>query len=149
LTSVVIPPGVTTIGKEAFSKNQLTRVELSPGVTTIGQGAFNNNKLTSVVIPPGVTTIGKAAFSKNQLASVVIPPTVTNIGDLAFADNEQLTSITIGVDVKLSDVNVEFWENKGPAFPKNFDDFYNRKGKKAGTYTWRKGLLGYGWTYSP
>jgi hypothetical protein len=170
LTSVVIPPGVTSIGVDAFHSNRLASVVIPPGVTSIGYGVFNSNKLTSVVIPPtvtsigdcafgfnqltsvglspGVKTIGKGAFAENQLASVVIPPGVTTIGKGAFAENP-LTSITIGANVKLSDVNVEYSEIEGPDFPNDFQKFYNRNGKRAGTYTWRKGLLGYGWTYSP
>ena len=70
--NVVIPNSVTTIGNNAFYKNDLTSVVIPNSVTTIGSYAFYGNQLTSVTIPNSVTNIGGAAFSDNQLTSVLI-----------------------------------------------------------------------------
>lgn len=94
LTSVTIPPSVTSIESEAFEGNQLTSVTIPPSVTYIGYSAFEGNQLMSVTIPPSVTSILNRAFYKNQLASVTIPPSVTSIGISAFKSN-QLASVTI------------------------------------------------------
>jgi len=40
--------GVTYIGNESFSRNQLTSVIIGNSVTYIGAGAFSGNRLTSV-----------------------------------------------------------------------------------------------------
>jgi TolB-like protein len=85
---------VTSIGKQAFSVNQLTSVTIPNSVTSIGDSAFYDNELTSVTIPNSVTYIGYSAFSRNQLTSVTIPNSVTSIGQSAFSDN-RLTSVTI------------------------------------------------------
>ena len=125
LTSVSIPNSVTSIGNYAFSNNQLTSVTIPNSVTFIGDRAFENNQLTSVSIPNSVTSIYAGAFSGNQITSVTIPKSVTSIGNSVFLNN-QLTSIIIGMNVKIGK----------DAFPARFEQFYEKNGKKAGTYTY-------------
>lgn len=64
--SVVIPDGVTTIGKRAFSgrgRQWLKRVTIPESVTRIESGAFAGcSELADVTIPAGVTHIGSGAF---------------------------------------------------------------------------------------
>ncbi len=84
---VVVPEGVTSIGKKAFSNcSSLTSVAIPAGVTSIGDSAFILCKnLKSVTLPEGVTSIGSMAFYEcTSLASVTIPDSVTTIGDGAF-----------------------------------------------------------------
>ena len=65
----------------------VTSVVIPPCVTTIGDGAFEGcTNLTSVTIPDSVTTIGSRAFFLcEKLISVTIPDSVTTIGNGAFA----------------------------------------------------------------
>ena len=67
------------------------------GVTSIGKSAFSHcNNLTSVVIPDGVTTIGFQAFWYcGDLTSVNIPSSVTNIVEWAFYATPNLTSVIV------------------------------------------------------
>jgi hypothetical protein len=134
LTSVTIPNSVTSIGEDAFSSNQLTGVIIPNSVTSIGDHAFRNNQLTSVTIPNSITSIGEFAFTGNQLTSVTIPNSVTSIGRWAFSFN-QLTSVTIEKDVKLG-VKMSPVRGGGSSFSDEFDRYYNRNGKKAGSYTY-------------
>ncbi|MDD4823208.1 MAG: leucine-rich repeat domain-containing protein [Bacteroidales bacterium] len=64
ITSVVIPPGVTSIDEFAFAGcSNLASITLFEGLLTIGQNAFSGcGKLTSITIPASVTEIGDGAF---------------------------------------------------------------------------------------
>jgi uncharacterized repeat protein (TIGR02543 family)/LPXTG-motif cell wall-anchored protein len=95
-TSITIPAGVTTIGRQAFSgATFLTSITMQTGVTTIEQGAFNGmTSLSDITIPEGVTTIGNQAFgSASALTSVTIPASVTSIGDFSFDQASALKDV--------------------------------------------------------
>ena len=95
-TSITIPAGVTTIGRQAFSgATFLTSVTMQTGVTTIEQGAFNGmTSLSDITIPEGVTTIGNQAFgSASALTSVAIPASVTSIGNFSFDQASALRDV--------------------------------------------------------
>ena len=64
ITELVVPEGVTRIGKYAFDNcSALTSVTLPNGVTSIGENAFRScSNLTSVSIPSSVTKIESQAF---------------------------------------------------------------------------------------
>lgn len=88
LTSVIIPDGVTTIGKSAFNRNSLSLAIIPHTVTSIGDSAFGNNNLISVDLPINLKTIGSKAFSYNDLTRIVIPGSVKQIGSGAFEANK-------------------------------------------------------------
>ena len=95
-TSITIPAGVTTIGRQAFSgATFLTSITMQTGVTTIEQGAFNGmTSLSDITIPEGVTTIGDQAFGgASALTSVTIPASVTSIGDFSFDQASALKDV--------------------------------------------------------
>ena len=95
-TSITIPAGVTTIGRQAFSgATFLTSITMQTGVTTIEQGAFNGmTSLSDITIPEGVTTIGNQAFgSASALTSVTIPASVTSIGNFSFDNASALKDV--------------------------------------------------------
>ena len=98
LTSMIIPSGVTAIGKEAFyGCSGLTSLTIPSSVTEIGELAFEGcSGLTSMTIPSSVTSIGWGAFAEcSGLTSLTIPSSVTSIDNYTFAGCSGLTSLTI------------------------------------------------------
>lgn len=98
VNKLVIPEGVTSIGKRAFSGcTSLTSVSIPTGVTSIGDAAFYGcTKLASVSIPTSVTNINNSTFyGCAKLTSVTIPEGVTSIGSYAFYRCSELSSISI------------------------------------------------------
>ena len=96
VTNVIIPDGVTRIGKGAFAYcNSLKTITIPSSVTVIGAAAFEScSNLNSVTISDGVTTIGDGAFYDcDALKSVVIPNSVSYIGDSAFEYCTSLASV--------------------------------------------------------
>ena len=93
--NVVIPTGVTTIGKFCFIKCdphqansvELESVQLPDTLVKIEAFAFANCwNLTEIIIPEGVTEIGDHAFEKCQnLEKVILPQSLLRIGDYAFS----------------------------------------------------------------
>lgn len=108
-TSVTIPETVTSIGGYAFyNLVNMTNVTIPASVKNISQGAFGYcTTLTSVTIPAGVTSIEDRTFDYCQkLTSVTIPESVTNIGDEVFKDCISLTNVTIPKNVTKIGKNV-------------------------------------------
>ena len=68
------------------SRGRIITVVIEPGVTSIGDYAFYEcYNLKSVAIPSGVTKIDYSAFrSCTRLETITIPDSVTYIGDFAF-----------------------------------------------------------------
>ena len=122
---LVIPRGITCIGKMAYSNNNITSVALDPAVKVIAAGAFwvnditgvafhsagklksiadsafRQNKITDLALPDGLTEIGWSAFCENQITKVAFPGTLEKIGASAFAGN-RLTEVILPDSVKFA-----------------------------------------------
>ena len=122
ITSVVVSPGVTSIGNLAFTRfSKLIHVDIADSVVSIGEQAFSDcSSLTDITVPQSVTYIGVNAFESctnlssitlstnnitsirphtfsgcSKLSSIVIPDGVTSIQLGAFSNCTKLTSISI------------------------------------------------------
>ena len=98
ITSVVISPGITSIGKRAFKGfSKLIHVDIANSVISIGSEAFSYcSSLTDIKIPQSVTDIGGVVFKDcTNLSSITLSNNITSIGTSAFKNCTNLTSITI------------------------------------------------------
>lgn len=141
ITSVVIEPGVTSIGSLAFYKcSNLTSITIPSGLTSIGEMAFFNcSALTSVTIPNGVISIGNFAFgSCTGLKSITIPSSVTSIENNIFQDCTGLTNITVDSS------NPSFCSESGVLFNKDKTTLIYCPRRKTGSYTIPDGVTAIG-----
>jgi hypothetical protein len=104
LTSVTIPPGVTTIENGAFNGcGNLTKITFAPEsqLKRIQSFAFLRcSSLKSIDIPPDVEEIAFSSFlGCSSLTSITIPSSVTEIGSNAFAECTELKRISIGPNI--------------------------------------------------
>ena len=98
ITSVVVSPGVTSIGNLAFAlSSNIIHVDIADSVVSIGEQAFFEcSRLTNITVPQSVTYIGVKAFdSCTNLSSITLSNNITSIGTYAFNNCTNLTSITI------------------------------------------------------
>lgn len=90
--------GVTTIGRDAFSRCPITSIDLPNTVTSIEQSAFyQTTNLTWIFIPDSVVSIGQRAFySCTGLPGIDIPDSVTYIATEAFSHCSNLYTVNFG-----------------------------------------------------
>lgn len=104
--AVEIPPGVTEIGRLAFSSSGITSITIPASVTNIGDSAFDSaSSLTSINFAPGsqLRTIEANAFLNTfSLESIIIPASVTSIGPAAFVNATSLESVTFAPGSQLN-----------------------------------------------
>lgn len=104
---VVIPDGVTEIGRRAFMDAQMDSVWIPASIKVIGEEAFFFTGLKIVTFqdddahPSQLTWVGIQSFSHTSLETVTLPRSVELIDNDAFSEMERLTSVHLGPNVKL------------------------------------------------
>lgn len=98
LGSASLPSTVTRIGEYAFSEcTALRTVLLGSGLTQIAEGAFSAcETLTAISLPQSLQTIGDKAFYRcASLSAVAVPSSVTELGASVFAYCYSLVRATV------------------------------------------------------
>ena len=131
-----VKEGTRIICDNAFSWcSSLSKIVIPSGVTSIGKGAFSYcDSLSEIVILFSVTSIGDSAFSCCvSLSEIVIPSSVTSIGDSAFSCCSSLQYISIPKSVICLNGNpFDEWNGKLECLSPNFvyeDDVLFNKDK--------------------
>jgi hypothetical protein len=101
-TTVILASDTIGIVDAAFEGTNLSSVVIPDGVTHIGREAFVNTNLTSVVIPESVTHIGQSAFGAIPRLTTVtfrssVPPNFDNgVGVITNSTNIRTICVPIG-----------------------------------------------------
>lgn len=98
LTSASIPDSVTHLDSGAFDRcTSLKQINLPNNVTSLGASCFSGcSSLENITLPDSLASIGYYAFGRcAALTSVVIPEGVVSTGNELFSDCSSLTSVTI------------------------------------------------------
>lgn len=124
LTQIIIPKGVTRIGRETFCDcSSLSQVTLSEGLTAIEENAFYNcsslktiqlpktvtsvnsafshSGLLEIEIPEGVAVLDHTFWECKKLSKVILPSSLTTIDEWSFYNCTSLTTMTLPQSVRL------------------------------------------------
>ena len=109
LTSITIPDSVTSIGQQAFNNTAYYNDESNweNDVLYIGNHLImaRSTRSGTYSIKIGTKTIADSAFRGwSGWTSITIPSSVTSIGERAFEDCSSLTSVTFGVNSRLTSI---------------------------------------------
>ena len=100
--SIVIEPGVTTVGNSAFAGYEsVVSVTLPEGLLSIGNDAFSGCVgIGEIALPQTLEQVGHYAFAWcESLQELILPDSLVSIGDHAFTGCASLTTLQIGPKV--------------------------------------------------
>jgi len=98
-TNLVIPEGVTSIGRCFYGFKSLTSVSLPSTLTAIGDQAFANCLFTEIEIPGSVKSIGSSFFGCNKLEKIILNEGLETLGN-AFYGTSALKKLTLPSTLK-------------------------------------------------
>lgn len=100
-TDVIVPEGITKIGRSFYGFKSMTSVTLPSTLKEIGDQAFANCiSLTGVTIPESVEKIGSSFWSCEGLTEISIPGSVKTLAGSSFYSCKNLKSISIAEGLK-------------------------------------------------
>ena len=97
LEEVVLPSGLSSLGKGAFQNTAVKAVDVPAALAEVGTKAFNNCVgLKSVSMKKGTKKIGESAFDKcSGLTSLTLPEGLQEIGNFAFRNCTSLPDLKL------------------------------------------------------
>lgn len=89
ITKIILPEGLTRIGKSAFLQTAITEIKIPDTVTSIGQNAFWNCNKIVTEIPASVTELGETAFFGTFNVTVAANnPSYSAVGKIIYDKNQ-------------------------------------------------------------
>ncbi|MBQ8373982.1 MAG: leucine-rich repeat domain-containing protein [Clostridia bacterium] len=121
---VVVPKGVTVIGKNAFTLPNTTAIKsiaLPEGILELKDGAFQGcGGVTALTLPLSLKKIGKDCFNGMGVKELIIPDNVTEIADKAFSmpESSVLSSVVLPKNFsRLGKIFASCWHLKSVKIP--------------------------------
>ncbi|WP_158021983.1 leucine-rich repeat protein [Flammeovirga pacifica] len=99
LLGIDIPNSVTSIGVRAFWVNHLTYINYSDNIEFLGKYCFSSNDLTEVRIPSKIKVLERDVFSYNKISKIHFNEVLETIGIECFYHN-QLEELILPESVK-------------------------------------------------
>jgi len=98
----ILGKSVTRIGKNVFSKSDITSIILPRSIKTIEDSAFAESDLSQIKFDEHseLTNIGKKAFYGTNLETIKMPNSVKYVGDSAFQGCEDLETVNMSNSLK-------------------------------------------------
>lgn len=84
---IILPKSLESIGKNAFSTNEIPAVEFNEKLTSMNDGAFGYNKIEEIIFPKNIDFVANDLFKSNNLKKIELHSNVKTIGREAFAYN--------------------------------------------------------------
>ena len=103
---VVVPDGITKLGKSAFEQAGVDEVVLPDGLLEISDKAFFLASVKTVDFPESVKSIGIQAFALCPLTTVNLPNALVSLGGQAFTMCTNMKTIAIGPNLQELGENV-------------------------------------------
>lgn len=80
--TVVLPPKVTSVPKQAFARSGCSQVEFHDGIIEIEYGAFAGSSLSGELeLPSDLKYIGGDAFRETKISRIIFPESLRVMGD--------------------------------------------------------------------
>lgn len=92
--SIMLPEGVTEIGRQAFYGSRLGIITLPEGLISIDEEAFAVANLKELALPDSLKSLGRRAFASGRFPELVLPAALTALPEGVFAGNNQLKDVT-------------------------------------------------------
>ena len=95
-TSLTLPEGILSIGKDAFQGSEIRGEVIIPSTCRyIGNYAFDGSKMSSVIFPDDLAYLGEYSFARTRIKDILIPQDIINISNGLFMECSHLKSVII------------------------------------------------------
>ncbi|NPD90973.1 leucine-rich repeat domain-containing protein [Xylanibacter muris] len=100
-TEIVVPEGVTKIGRAFYGFKSLTSITLPSTLKELGDQAMANCvSLTTVIIPEGVESTGSSFWGCENLTEISVPGSIKSLGRSMFYGCKNLKSVNLAEGIE-------------------------------------------------
>ena len=105
IKSVRFPKYLTEIGETTFYESSFKNIVIPEGVTTIGREAFGYvERLETVSFPASLTSIGENAFTLCAIKELFLPKNIMSLSDSSFSSCQNLEKVIFEEDSQMTEL---------------------------------------------
>ena len=108
VTSVLLPEGITEIGRGAFANTYITEITFPASLCKIAQDAFSYSRLETVTFAENgsLTEIERGAFSGTYITEITFPASLRKIAQFAFSSS-RLETVSFAENGALKEIGID------------------------------------------